>query len=307
MASRGKLPVSSRQEHHASSKATLEERLADEARFIKTWFENPLGTGAVSPSGRFLARAMAQYVDPAIPGPVIELGPGTGPVTEALIDRGIARERLVLVEFEPKFCKLLARRYKGVRIVQGDAYRLAETLKGALDCPASAIVSSLPLRTRPERHRLALLADAFTLLRPGAAFVQFTYGIASPMPRLLCRASGFHAEVSPPVWLNLPPARVWIYRSTPAAARSRESQPGADFLMKLKSGTELLGEELREQGDKLKLGIRLRAEKARAEFKVQAEKVIKGLNPKINGERGRPERLKSFDASATRGRSRGRR
>ena len=268
MASRGKLPLTSRREHDASSKGTLEERFADEARFIRTWFENPLGTGAVSPSGRFLARTMAQYVDPAIPGPVIELGPGTGPVTEALIDRGIAPERLVLVEFEPQFCKLLA---------------------------------------RPERNRLALLAEAFNLLRPGAAFVQFTYGIASPMPRRVGRVPGFHAEVSPPVWLNLPPARVWIYRSTPAAARSREPESGADVLMRLKSGTELLGEELREQGDKLKLGIRLRAEKARAEFKVHAEKVMKGLNPKLDSQRSRPERQKPFDPPASRGRSRGRR
>ena len=301
------MPLSSRQEHLASSKGKLEERLADEARFIKTWFEKPLVTGAVSPSGRFLARTMAQYVDPAIPGPVIELGPGTGPVTEALIDRGIAPERLVLVEFEPHFCKLLARRYAGVRIVQGDAYRLAETLRGALDCPAAAIVSSLPLRTRPERHRLALLADAFRLLQPGAAFVQFTYGIASPMPRRGGRAPGFHAEVSPPVWLNLPPARVWVYRSAPASSRVREPESDADFLMKLKSGTELLGEELREQSDKLKLGIRLRAEKARAEFKVKAEKVMQGLNPKPDGERIRLERLKFFEAAGSRGRPRGHR
>ena len=62
-------------------KKPLDERLADEARFIKTWFENPVGTGAVSPSGRFLARAMAQAVDPERPGPIVELGPGTGPVT----------------------------------------------------------------------------------------------------------------------------------------------------------------------------------------------------------------------------------
>lgn len=188
----------------------LDEKLADEARFFKTWMENPLGTGAVSPSGRFLARAMARYVDPLSQGPVIELGPGTGPVTEALIERGVEPERLVLVEFDAHFCQLLARRYPGVRVVKGDAYRLAETLEGYLDSPAAAVVSSLPLRTRPERDRLRLLDDAFSLLKPHGAFVQFTYGIASPMPRRMGSGPGFEAEVSPPVWLNLPPARVWI-------------------------------------------------------------------------------------------------
>lgn len=305
MGSRGKSSL--RREPEGSSKATLEQRLADEARFFKTWVENPLGTGAVSPSGRFLARAMAQHVDPTVPGPVIELGPGTGPVTEALIDRGLDPERLVLVEFEPMFCNLLARRYPGVRIVQGDAYRLAETLKGALDCPASAIVSSLPLRTRPERHRLALLADAFTLLRPGAAFIQFTYGIASPMPRNVGRSPGFRAEVSQPVWLNLPPARVWIYRSAPAVEFDGVQAPDPEALMTLKSGTELLSEELREQSDKLRLILRLRAEKARAEFKVHAEKVMKGLNPKSGAEYSRRDRAKVLDPFGSRAPSRGRR
>ena len=66
-----------------------------------------LVTGAVTPSGRMLARTMAAYADPNVSGSVIELGPGTGPVTQALIQRGVAPERLVLVEYDPEFCKLL--------------------------------------------------------------------------------------------------------------------------------------------------------------------------------------------------------
>src|SRR5436853_7296737 len=82
-------------------------RLDDEVRFIRSWLEKPLATGAVTPSGRVLARTMARYVNPTTAGPVVELGPGTGPVTEALIAEGIAPERLVLVEFNPTFCQLL--------------------------------------------------------------------------------------------------------------------------------------------------------------------------------------------------------
>lgn len=265
-----------RHERFGASKTPLDQRLADEARFFKTWIENPLGTGAVSPSGRFLARTMACYVDPAARGPVIELGPGTGPVTEALLQRGVAPERLVLVEYDAHFCQLLARRYPGVRIVRGDAYRLAETLRDVLDEPAAAVVSSLPLRTRPERDRLRLLDDAFSLLRNDGAFVQFTYGIASPMPQRMGNGPEFEAEVSHPVWLNLPPARVWIYR--PARQSEEQTGPEGDFLITLKSGTELLGEELREQGDRLKLGLKLRAEKARAEWKARTDKVKSSLH-----------------------------
>src|SRR3712207_9553513 len=84
---------------------------------------------------------MASFVDPRIPGPVIELGPGTGPVTDALIRRGVAQDRLVLVEYSPEFCQLLKRRFPKATIIQGDAYDLAETLSGILSEPAAATVS----------------------------------------------------------------------------------------------------------------------------------------------------------------------
>ncbi|MDR3463623.1 MAG: methyltransferase domain-containing protein [Beijerinckiaceae bacterium] len=196
----------------------LEERLADEARFIKTWFDNPILTGAVSPSGRFLARTMARAVDPSGTGPIVELGPGTGPITQAMLSRGVEASRLVLVEFDAAFCRLLRKRFPGVQVVQADAYNLKESLASVLAAPAAAVVSSLPLLTKPESQRRALLEDAFALMAPGGSFVQFTYGMTSPIPRRA--APDFEAEVSAPVWLNLPPARVWVYRRSGAQART---------------------------------------------------------------------------------------
>lgn len=184
--------------------------LADEARFLRSWLDKPLVTGAVSPSGKALARMMARYVDPAEPGLVLEIGPGTGPVTEALIARGVAPERLVLVEFNPEFVPLLERRFPGVTVVRGDAYAARAALEGRLDAPLTATVSSLPLLTKPVRQRARLLEDCFDMSRPGAPFIQFTYGLAPPIPR---EAIGLTTAIgSPRVWLNLPPARVWIYR-----------------------------------------------------------------------------------------------
>jgi len=226
----------------------LEERLADEARFIKSWFDNPSLAGAVSPSGRFLARTMARYVDPHGDGPVIELGPGTGAITEALLQRGVAPERLLLVEFDTAFCTLLRRRFPGVRVVQGDAYHLSESLAGHLDRPAAAIVSSLPLLNKPERERISLLADAFTLMDPAGSFIQFTYGLISPVPRKNDKL-GFHAEVSPPVWLNLPPARVWVYRplDEEAGAPPEQKKSALIFFGKLKTGTGKMHQDLRRE------------------------------------------------------------
>jgi len=186
-------------------------RIDDELRFIRTWLENPLKVGAVTPSGKILARTMARYVDPNSEGPIVELGPGTGPVTDALIKNGVDPVRLVLVEFDPAFCRLLQERYPQATVVQGDAYGLRQLLSTLLIKPAAAIVSGLPLMTKPLRTRLRLINDALNLLKPGAPFVQFTYAVVSPIPT---RLSGVRAERSEPVWLNVPPARVWVYRKS---------------------------------------------------------------------------------------------
>ncbi|HEX5509595.1 MAG TPA: methyltransferase [Pseudolabrys sp.] len=189
------------------AKKTL--RLDDEVRFIRSWIEKPLSTGAVMPSSRALARTMASYVDADARGPVVELGPGTGPVTEALVERGIDPARLVLVEFNPMFCRLLRTRYPAATVVQGDAYHLRRLLESFLREPAAAVVSGLPLVTKPLRTRLRLIADAMALLTPGAPFVQFTYAMVAPIPKSL---SSITAEASELIWRNIPPARVWVYR-----------------------------------------------------------------------------------------------
>jgi len=184
-------------------------RIDDEMRFIRSWMEKPLATGAVMPSGKPLARAMAKCVDPDIAGPVIELGPGTGAVTAALVEQGIEPSRLVLVEFNPTFCRLLRTRYPEATVVQGDAYGIKRVIASLLRQPAAAVVSGLPLFTKPLKIRLRLLTDAFTLLSPGAPFVQFTYAVVPPIPRAY---SGARAQGSERIWLNVPPARVWVYR-----------------------------------------------------------------------------------------------
>jgi phosphatidylethanolamine/phosphatidyl-N-methylethanolamine N-methyltransferase len=184
-------------------------RLDDEVRFFRSWIEKPLAIGSVTPSGKVLARTMAGYVDPNAAGPVIELGPGTGPVTEALVAHGVDPARLVLVEFNPTFCRLLQQRYPTATVVQGDAYGLRRLLGNVMRQPAAAVVSGLPLFTKPLRTRLRLLYEAFALMAPGAPFVQFTYAAVSPIPRSLARV---RADASERIWTNIPPARVWVYR-----------------------------------------------------------------------------------------------
>lgn len=185
-------------------------RLDDEVQFIRSWIEQPLSTGAVMPSSKVLARTMARYVDPVSRGPVIELGPGTGPVTEALVAQGIDPARLILVEFNPDFCRLLRTRYPAATVVQGDAYRLRRLLETYVKEPAAAVVSGLPLVTKPVRTRLRLISDSMALLARGAPFVQFTYAMVTPIPKAL---TGITAQASELIWMNVPPARIWVYRA----------------------------------------------------------------------------------------------
>ena len=184
-------------------------KFGDAAQFLKSWAGKPLQIGSVTPSSRVLSRAMAAQVDPAGSSPILEIGPGTGPITQALVEHGIDEARLVLVEYDPDFCALLRARFPRAKVIQGDAYALAKTLEGVLPTKAAAIVCGLPLLTKPEPVRIDLLAQAFMLTQPNAPFVQFTYGLISPIP---LRKAFFTWKASPRIWLNVPPARVWAYR-----------------------------------------------------------------------------------------------
>jgi phosphatidylethanolamine/phosphatidyl-N-methylethanolamine N-methyltransferase len=194
--------------------------LADSARFLKALIVEPRLTGAVAPSGRALARAMAAAAGPPPHGLVVELGPGTGPVTRSLIETGVARERLALVEYDPGFCRLLRERFAPAMIIQGDAYDLPRTLAELAGQPIGAVVSSLPLLNQPPERRATLIGDAFALMGPSGLFVQFTYGLQSPIPPEVC-ANRYVAVRSRPILLNLPPARVWTYRLEGHAAEGR--------------------------------------------------------------------------------------
>jgi phosphatidylethanolamine/phosphatidyl-N-methylethanolamine N-methyltransferase len=203
---------------------TKNSAIADSARFIRQWIENPRLIGAVSPSGPALAKRMASFVEIDRQGPIVELGPGTGPVTQALLARGVPASRLLLVEYEPRFCRMLGERFPGVRIVQGDAYGLKKTLEGKIDGQVATVVSSLPLLVRPERDRVELLHQAFELMGDDGLFIQFTYGLTkSPMPLHAHGVSGYYVgKGSSPILMNIPPARVWRYRKA-----GRGGQPSA--------------------------------------------------------------------------------
>jgi len=174
--------------------------------FLKGLIARPKNVAALTPSSPALARAIAGQVDPALPGPVLELGPGTGIVTEALIERGIAPERITAIEYDPDFARLVAARCPNVRVVRGDAFDFAAILGS--ETAFAAIVSGLPLLNHTLAERRALLAAALSHLKSGGPFVQLSYGMRPPIPE----PDGATLTRAALVLMNLPPARVWVYR-----------------------------------------------------------------------------------------------
>ena len=177
----------------------------DIVRFIRTWGT----TGAIAPSGRALARRMVAHVDPASVEPVLELGPGTGVVTQALIEHGVSPGRIIAVEYNPDFCAIMAERHPGVRVVNGDAYDLGHALAGIDPGRFSAAVSSLPLLLRQPPERRALIIEVLSRLERDGALAQFSY---SPKPPVPPSPASYRLDGSGWILMNLPPARVWTYR-----------------------------------------------------------------------------------------------
>ncbi len=194
----------------------LKSKALDEVRFLRTWIESPLKTGAVAPSSSRLADKMASYLEVPAHGRYLELGPGTGAVTKAIFDRGIRHQDLTVLEYSPEFSEHLASRFPGLDVLTGDAYAVKSELESHFDASEDelaqsfdGIVSSLPLLTRPEPVRRELLSDIMELLKPGAPFIQFSYGI---LPPVRPKCGTIKLSQSEWIWKNLPPARVWIYR-----------------------------------------------------------------------------------------------
>ena len=180
--------------------------------FLRRWLKNPKAVGAVVPSGRSLASAMAAGVDAKAPGKVIELGGGTGNITAALLDAGVPAGDIAVVERDSDFAEVLARRFPEIQLLRGDAADLRRLLRDAGIGQVKAVVSSLPLLSIPERACLRIISESVAALDDDGVLVQFTYGPASPVSRRIATRLGLQGERIGWVVDNIPPASVWRYR-----------------------------------------------------------------------------------------------
>ncbi len=191
--------------------------------FLRALLSNPRSVGACCPSSPRLARAVAEAVD-ATSGLVVELGGGTGALTSALLARGVPPQRLIVVERDPILARHLRDRFRGIRVIRGDAVELARLLAheegGAR---AATVVSSLPMISLSQDDVRAIGAQICAVLERGGVLVQYTYQIALGHTRV---PGCFELVANRRVWVNLPPARVEVYRHRDAT-HGRNAAPCA--------------------------------------------------------------------------------
>lgn len=179
----------------------------DFVQFFRSWIANPLRVAAVAPSGDALSRLITRDIQPD-DGPVLELGPGTGVFTKALLARGVSERDLTLVEYGSEFMRALQFRFPQARVLWMDAAQLGryEIYAGT---PVASVVSGLPLLSMSPRKVTSILVGTFSYMRPGGAFYQFTYGLRCPVPRPILDRLGLKATLVGRVVRNIPPAAVY--------------------------------------------------------------------------------------------------
>jgi phosphatidylethanolamine/phosphatidyl-N-methylethanolamine N-methyltransferase len=178
----------------------------DFAVFLGQVIRRPREISAIAPSSATVARAMTQGLEKTT-GPIVEIGPGTGVFTKAILERGVAPERLTLLEMNPIFCENLRQKFPGVTVLNRPGQEIADI--GLTNI--GAVISGVPMLARPQLQR-QIVGPALRVMASGGTFVQFTYSPNSPITDQMQAELGVSVEKRATVWANLPPARVFVFR-----------------------------------------------------------------------------------------------
>ncbi|WP_426124701.1 phospholipid N-methyltransferase PmtA [Pararhizobium sp. PWRC1-1] len=187
------------------------KKFDEEIRFFKGWRSNMKAVGSIVPTSGITARRMASVVNPHSGLPVLELGPGTGVITKAILHKGVQPENLVSVEFSTDFFQHLVKTYPAVDFINGDAFDLDKTLGTRRDQQFDSVVSAVPLLNFPMHMRVSLIDDLLSRIPVGRPVIQISYGPLSPVVAMPDRYQISHYDF---VVRNIPPAQLWVYRKT---------------------------------------------------------------------------------------------
>lgn len=191
----------------------LASKFDDEIRFIRGMMAEPKTVGAIMPTSGRMAAKMASVIDTGSGLPVLELGPGTGVITKAILAKGVPPENLVSIEYSTQFYNHLVEKFPGVRFINGDAFNIEETLSAYRGQKFDCVISGIPLLNFPMHARVKLVESLLDLMPPGRPIVQFSYGPKSPVAK---RPEHYKVEHSDIIFCNIPPAQIWHYRKAHA-------------------------------------------------------------------------------------------
>lgn len=183
------------------------KRFDVELKFMRGMIEGPKQVGAILPTSNTTARIMASVIDPGSNLPVLELGPGTGAITKAILNR-VAPEQLYSVEYSTAFYQHLKEAFPRVNLFNGDAYDLDEVLGDSKPEQFDCVISAIPLLNFPMHQRVALIEDLLSRIPKGRPVVQISYGPVSPVA---AKPESYHIKRLDFVVRNIPPAQLWTY------------------------------------------------------------------------------------------------
>jgi phosphatidylethanolamine/phosphatidyl-N-methylethanolamine N-methyltransferase len=195
--------------HGPGLRKALAEKFDDELKFFKGWIDKPKAVGSIVPTSSITARKMASVVNPKSGLPVLEVGPGTGVITRAILAQGVKPENLYAVEYSTDFVRHLRQLYPDINVIEGDAFNLDATLGDKRGLTFDSVVSGVPLLNFPVARRIAYIENLLDRIPTGRPVVQLTYGPLSPIPpgRGDYTVEHFHFVIR-----NIPPTQLWIYR-----------------------------------------------------------------------------------------------
>jgi phosphatidylethanolamine/phosphatidyl-N-methylethanolamine N-methyltransferase len=179
--------------------------------FWQQALENPKQVCSLFPSSPFVGRAMTKVLGSRIDSRIIELGAGTGAVTRQLIRNGVDPAKLTLIEIDAQLGGHLRRQFPAADVVIGPAQDLSKLWQERNGGSVGAIVSTLPMRLFSKKMIYLVMKNSLQVLEEGGMFVQFTYRQNSPVPSRVVKALRLKAWRYTRVWLNLPPAAIWVY------------------------------------------------------------------------------------------------
>ncbi len=178
--------------------------------FFRQWLRSPKSMGSILPSSMSLARAVAGAAAWEPGQTVVELGAGTGAISQGLLERGIPSEAITMIELDELLFDYLRNRFPGVRVVHGDATRLADIVAEQNIEHVSTVVSGLPMVNMPFDFQNAIMTESFKAMKPGSFILQYSYSPIRPIP---ARKLGVKAEIVRFVLRNVPPATVWRFKA----------------------------------------------------------------------------------------------